>query len=211
MVELFKASDLVFTGVLASTQVDLDTNGMPWTLYTFDDVEVVAGEYPGSEFGLRCPGGVSGGLVTKVQATPDFTVGERSLIFFEEAGWCQVTGWFQGEFKVVPASDGSDDLQIVNRGGQPAVSLGASGFVWGDEQVWSPKQTELGAPRSLFDRGLRASSGPSPVAPWRLLKDELVLFSKSNPKTTPRTSAVVSQVTIAGEPLGGDSAAPVGR
>jgi hypothetical protein len=207
--DLFKASDLVFTGVLSTTSVDLDSTGLPWTLYTFEDIEVVAGEYSGSEFSLRCPGGLLDGLITKVHATPDFQVGERSLVFFEEANWCQVAGWFQGEFKVVAATDGSGDFQVVNPAGRPAVSLGSNGFVWGEDQVWAPQATEMGVPRSLMQAAVNLKSNPPPVAPWRVLKDELTAFAQANPKMRP--VKVVSQTTIVGAPLNGNSDYPVGR
>jgi hypothetical protein len=135
---LYGQSELVFAGTLVSKAYDIDESGRPWTLFTFTDLDVLAGNHTKSDFSLRCPGGSYDGLARIVMhVSADIEVGERSLVFFDQDAWCQITaGGSYGEFKIVPATDTSKDELLVNSAGLGALGVTQAGFSWGNQRVW---------------------------------------------------------------------------
>jgi hypothetical protein len=147
---LFEKSELVFAGTLQSKLYDIDTTGLPWTLYTFTDLDIIAGRANGSDFSLRCPGGVYDGLYTDVGGvTPDLELGERALVFFDQDAWCQITAGNQGHFKIVPTfSDSGSEVEVlVNARGLGAVRVSNQGIVWGNKRVWRREFSEERIPQ----------------------------------------------------------------
>lgn len=199
LAEMFTDSELVFTGTLLSAVYDLDETGLPWTLYTFSQLDILAGNYEGGSFSLRCPGGVLDGIVTKVGGTPDFEVGDKSLVFFDEHDWCQVAGWFQGEFKIIGDPEGSGEPVVVNNRGQGVVALAEDGFVFGG-RIWTPAQRTEGvrlAPEGAFDY-----QAVGLATPWVVVRGELEAFWRAMPAAVRSTKAAAkSQSKVTGEPL----------
>ncbi len=76
-------------------------NGSIWTLTTFDVLETLKGNLPGT-ITVRLPGGRSGHLTATVDGTPKFNSGAEAVLFLERspAGGFTVAGWVEGTFRI---------------------------------------------------------------------------------------------------------------
>ncbi len=71
----------VLIATLAGKRVEVDSRGVPQTVYELGDVDAVKGEYP-YPFEIRLDGGeIEPGVGLKVHGVPQFSNGERVLLF----------------------------------------------------------------------------------------------------------------------------------
>lgn len=73
-----------------------------WTLATATVVESMKGDLP-SEIVIRVPGGRVGHLISTVEGTPKFHVGDDAVVFLQRspAGDFSVAGWVEGTFRIL--------------------------------------------------------------------------------------------------------------
>lgn len=220
LADLLEQSELVFRGELAAARVEHADDGMPWTLYTFANVETVVGDFDGDEFSLRCAGGIADGLATFISGTPQYELGDDVLVFYDENDQaCQVTAWIQGSFRVVQ-NDAGEEV-VMTEGGNPIVGMGADDFMLGERPDWWQRNKPSGvtmAKSRLPQKGGGAVAGPGlmpadpPVTPgaerarpasWSNVKAELQAFARANVRKAWR------RPTGAGNAVGTYRATPV--
>lgn len=106
--ELTAKADSILVGEVTDIACYQEGKGNIYTLVIVSVEQAVKGE-PGREVVIRLPGGEVNGFRLWVEDTPNFQLGERTVVFLEEAGDAsKVCGWYQGKFTV------KDDL-IVER------------------------------------------------------------------------------------------------
>jgi len=109
-------ADLVFVGTVVdiySEWSDPDETEI-YTYVTFNDIEIVAGEYQDSELTVRFSGGEIWDFKVLYAGVPQFNLGERNLLFlsgnFTEV--CPIVGWIQGNFRIM--YDQSVGAQVIH-------------------------------------------------------------------------------------------------
>lgn len=133
-------------------------------------------------------------MVTLIPGTPQLRVGDASLVFFDEDEWCQVAGWFQGEYKLIDHPDAPGERLIVNNQGRGVVGLSEAGFIFSEPILDVPhSEREVGTSAQLLQ--------PAGAAvPWDLIRGELQAFGWYSAVPAQRRPAT-SQTKIAGRPL----------
>src|SRR5690349_5348324 len=93
--------------------------GQIFTDITLAVDEVVAGPALPSSVTIRQPGGRVGGLASWIEGSPEFTVGERVLVFLHAArdGSLRVLHLYQGKLSVMVDPVTGDDVAIRTSGG----------------------------------------------------------------------------------------------
>lgn len=110
--ELVERAEQVVVGTVTAITAGRDANGGPLTLVSFGDLTVLKGQV-GTSFTLELTGGVTDdGRVLSIPDMPQFTVGERAVLFVAGNGrdLCPLVGVWQGRFRVVHDPDSGVDV-----------------------------------------------------------------------------------------------------
>ena len=100
----------------------------PWTLVTFSDLEVLKGEVAAPTLTLHFVGGpLPDGRVLELIGTPEFSVGERSVVFStgNQYNAVPLVGLWQGMYRVVFDVERGIDT-VHDHAGQPMATLPTS-------------------------------------------------------------------------------------
>jgi hypothetical protein len=99
--QLVARAEQIVVGTVTEIGTQLDDSGVPWTLVTLSDLTVLKGD-AGPNLVLRFYGGAAGDVVLHVPDMPNFTIGERDLVFVAGNGKtvCPFVGVSQGRFHV---------------------------------------------------------------------------------------------------------------
>jgi len=118
-------ADLIFVGTVASTQSrwsDPQRQAIE-TVVTFADLTWLRGG-PQATVELRFGGGELEGLRESVAGVPQFTVGERRVIFAHAGHYVSpLVGFSQGQFRVV---DGADGPVVLDADGKAVTGVGGA-------------------------------------------------------------------------------------
>ena len=125
---------LVFVGTVADVRVTNDS-GTPWTHVRFtvetalEGVPVDAQGHPTRPVELAFLGGaVPGGPALTVSGIPQFTVGERVLVFaYDQSYASPIVGFRQGLWRVTPAGLQDEDGTLLSVSDTGALVAGGSG------------------------------------------------------------------------------------
>lgn len=103
--EVVDAAEIIAVGTVSAIEETWDAErGIPFTLVTFADIEILKGTAPGGELTLRFLGGSTpDGLTLAVSGMPRFAVKEQAVVFSTGNGVyaCPLVGWWQGLYRVV--------------------------------------------------------------------------------------------------------------
>ena len=126
---LVEDAEVIAVGTVTAVEPEWDAQTeTPWTLVTFSDLEVLKGEVAGPTLTLHLIGGpLPDGRVMKLVGTPEFSVGERSVVFSQGNGHQVVplVGLWQGMYRVV--FDAERGIETVHdHAGQPMATLPTS-------------------------------------------------------------------------------------
>lgn len=110
--ELVAHAEQVVIGTAVDVRESTDERGVPYTFVTFDDLSVLKGDV-GPTLTLRFYGGRAGRFATQVPDLPEFTPGDRAVLFVRGNGHdiCPLVGVWQGRFQV--RYDAGIDAEIV--------------------------------------------------------------------------------------------------
>ncbi len=98
--DLTAKSDIILVGKITAINSYMETGRGIYTKVTVSVEQPVKGQ-PGKEVEFQIPGGVVDGQRLWVEDVPDFTLGERTVVFLEESeSTFNVCGWNQGKFSV---------------------------------------------------------------------------------------------------------------
>lgn len=105
---LVEEAELILAGtVINKESVWADDMSTIYTFVTLSDLEVIDGEYEGTEFTLRLEGGEveqggGKGKGLKIPGVPEFTLNERVVVFIKgnTTSLCPLVGWEQGVLRV---------------------------------------------------------------------------------------------------------------
>jgi hypothetical protein len=113
--DLVTQADVIAVGTVTEIREQWDTEKKtPLTLVTFSNLTTVKGS-PGSSFTLEFLGGkMPNGLVMVVAGVPQFTVGERAVVFSagNHRDFCPLVGIWQGLLRV--ATDPQQGVETVS-------------------------------------------------------------------------------------------------
>jgi hypothetical protein len=113
--DLVTQADVIAVGTVTEIREQWDTEKKtPLTLVTFSNLTTVKGS-PGSSFTLEFLGGkMPNGLVMVVAGVPQFTVGERAVVFSagNHRDFCPLVGIWQGLLRV--AADPQQGVETVS-------------------------------------------------------------------------------------------------
>ena len=103
LAELTKESEVVFVGMVVSSESAIGTNDNIYTNVLFEINDVIKGIYPELTMNMRLAGGTVGEHTTKYVGMPDFRPGGKHIIFLRgnEKFLCPIVGWDQGKFNVI--------------------------------------------------------------------------------------------------------------
>lgn len=114
LAEMTARAELVVKGWVTDVEARRDPDGSgAATWVTLDGVEVLHGSHMGSVLELRFAGGEVDGQRDNIEGMPEFSIGERVLLFVAGNGTvlCPIVGWQQGVFRIVSDSrSGSEYL-----------------------------------------------------------------------------------------------------
>lgn len=166
-------SDAVIHGTVIRQESRENVDGLPWTFYTLQVLNVFAGEVSGAEFTFRCAGGLGTSSFTVVQGAPLFVIGDEIVLFYLEGEpVCQVSGFDQGVFRRLSAPS-SGATTLVNNNGFEVEALSPDDVVLGSQLDWR-------IPEGLFTPGdERPVVIDHPVADVGLLLDEFDAFART--------------------------------
>lgn len=169
---LAQRSDAVIHGTIVRQETRVNVDGLPWTFYTLQVLNVMAGEIEGSEFTFRCAGGMADTYFTVVDGTPVFAVGDEMVFFYlQDEPFCQVSGFTQGVFRRMNSAAGVPG--IVNGDGFELTAFSSDDVVLG-------RQLERRLPNGLFTPGEEPqSSREGPAADAEGILDELSRFARA--------------------------------
>lgn len=130
---LSKRSSLVFAGTVAAIEKHaLADDSMAYTFVTFEDLDVLAGTFGGGTLTLRFDGGeLSDGRTVLVPGMPEFTEGERVVLFADGGNGavpCPVIGWEQGHLRVV-ADPATGEPVLADSHGREILGIEKGRFV----------------------------------------------------------------------------------
>jgi len=110
LAQVASGSRLIFDGVVVSVQNQVSpSSGMPFTMVTFQVIEVVAGSHLQNRITLAFMGGVKDGYTMEVGGVTIPKMGERGIYFAEDPDVEMVNplyGWHQGHYLVIPDPGG---------------------------------------------------------------------------------------------------------
>lgn len=100
--DLMKESDGVIAGHVVSVNSQYSANKEIYTFITLDQLDVLSGSYGESTLTIRVKGGQVGNDISHIVGSPEFTEGEKVVLFINGNGQNMVplTGWTQGVFRV---------------------------------------------------------------------------------------------------------------
>lgn len=117
--ELLTASELVFSGKVASIEYKDSIDGIPHTFVTYDIDQVISGQADGSQITLRFMGGrqQKGDVIRylDVSESPKFRVGDHDILFTSRNNHsiCPLAQCASGRFRNVNGILASDDGRAV--------------------------------------------------------------------------------------------------
>ena len=120
---LVARAEQIVIGTVTDVSHEVDAAGSPSTLVTFSDLVVLKGSADNTVT-LRLYGGPTGNVVIQVPDMPQFTTGERDVLFIAGNGRdvCPLVGVWQGRFRVqFDAALGMD--VIADSTGTPVLGL----------------------------------------------------------------------------------------
>ena len=123
---LVQDAEVIAVGTVTAIETEWDAQKeAPFTLVTFSDLEVLKGDESQTEITLHFLGGPTpDGLIMQIAGVPQFTPGERYVIFCVGNQYQAVplVGMWQGMYRVVfDAGRGMDTIH--NHAGQPVTTL----------------------------------------------------------------------------------------
>ena len=145
---LVEDAEVIAVGTVSAIESEYDAQTeTPWTLVTFSDLEVLKGTVAEPTLTLQVIGGpLPDGTVLGMVGTPEFHVGERSVVFSEGNGHYVVplVGLWQGVYRVVFDAERGIDT-IHDHAGQPVSTLPTSEGRMLHGHVDPPPAQEFGA------------------------------------------------------------------
>ena len=111
--DLMKEADAVVAGHVVSVDSQYNANREIYTFVTLDQVEVLSGNYTDSTLTIRLKGGKVQNDISHVIGSPEFTEGERVVLFVSGNGRYMVplVGWTQGVFRI--QQDPATSLDVI--------------------------------------------------------------------------------------------------
>jgi molybdopterin-binding protein len=99
--EKTKKASLIVTGTVKSTQSQWEkvNEGRRIFTYVYIEVEKYIKGSGGKQIEIKVPGGKVGEITERASDTPQFTVGERVILFLK-SDFFRVVGWHQGKYTV---------------------------------------------------------------------------------------------------------------
>lgn len=121
--QLVGRAEQIVVGTVTDIRNELDQSGTPWTLVTLADLTVLKGDV-GQTLTLRIYGGRAGDVIVDVPDMPQFTIGERAMVFVAGNGKtvCPLVGVWQGRFHVRTDPERGVDV-VEDAQHQPVVGL----------------------------------------------------------------------------------------
>jgi len=118
--DLVREADIVFVGTVTDMYSEWldERQNVIYTYVTFNDLEIIAGDYQESSIEVRHIGGEVDGFWFEAVGAPCFKLGQRSLVFLtgNDIEMCPIVGWWQGRFKVIIDEDTGDEVLFSNDG-----------------------------------------------------------------------------------------------
>ena len=123
---LVQDAEVIAVGTVTAIETEWNADKKaPFTLVTFSDLEVLKGDESQTEITLHFLGGPTpDGLVMQIAGVPQFSVGERNVVFSVGNQYQAVplVGMWQGVYRVVfDAEQGVETIH--NHAGQPVTTL----------------------------------------------------------------------------------------
>ena len=133
--DLMKEADGVVSGHVVSVNSQYNANKEIYTFVTLDQLEVLSGSYQDSTLTIRLKGGKVENDISHVIGSPEFTEGERVILFLNGNGKNMVplVGWTQGVFRI--QQDATTSLDVVKDADGNRVVGVQNGQVLRDEVV----------------------------------------------------------------------------
>ena len=143
---LVQDAEVIAIGTVTAIENEWDAEKKaPFTLVTFSDLEVLKGEVGQTELTLHFLGGPTpDGLVMQIAGVPQFSVGERNVVFSVGNRYQAVplVGMWQGVYRVVRDPDSGGEV-IHNHARQPVTTLPTEeGGILHDEAPLVQEQSE---------------------------------------------------------------------
>jgi hypothetical protein len=140
--DLVNEADGVVSGHVASVNSQYNANKEIYTFVTLDQLEVLSGSYQDSTLTIRLKGGKVENDISHVIGSPEFTEGERVVLFVNGNGKYMVplVGWTQGVFRI--QQDPATSLDVIKDADGNRVVGVQNGQVLRD-QVAQPEATIL--------------------------------------------------------------------
>ncbi len=127
---LVQDAEVIAIGTVTAIETEWDAKkNAPFTLVTFSDLEVLKGDEGQTELTLHFLGGPTpDGLVLQIAGVPQFSLGERSVLFCKgnQHQAVPLVGMWQGVYRVV--FDAARGVEIIhNHARQPVTTLPSEG------------------------------------------------------------------------------------
>ena len=123
---LVQDAEVIAIGTVTAIETEWDAEKeAPFTLVTFSELEVLKGDAGQTELTLHFLGGPTpDGLVMQIAGVPQFSLGERTVLFIRGNQYQAVplVGMWQGVYRVVFDDERGTDT-IHNHAGQPVTAL----------------------------------------------------------------------------------------
>ena len=124
--EVVQEAEVIAVGTVTTIATEWDAaHNRPFTLVTFSTLDVLKGAHTAPELTLRMLGGPTpGGSILQIAGVPQFTIGERNVLFVAGNDHYAVplVGIWQGVYRVVfDSTRGVDTIQT--HAGQPLSTL----------------------------------------------------------------------------------------
>jgi hypothetical protein len=166
--DLADQAGLIFTGMAVHSEVVLSKDGkFPFTFVTFQVEEALKGGVRNGELTLRFHGGLVGDEAVVVVGMPEFTVGQKYLLFVRGNGTSAfpIIGWRQGQFRFTREPESNKTLLVDSEG---TIVLGIEHEKWARDLRPAAKSQHVDKtepPAVLLEtEGVKAS--PEPLG-WR--------------------------------------------
>lgn len=101
--DLVDEADGIVVGTVQQIESLYGPNDLIYTFITFNQLEVLNGEYPQNELLIRIDGGQVGDIGQEIAGTPEFNLRDRVVLFLKGNGSFMVpfVGWGQGVFQII--------------------------------------------------------------------------------------------------------------
>ena len=123
---LVRDAEVIAVGTVTAIETEWDAEQeAPFTLVTFSDLEVLKGDNTQTELTLHFLGGPTpDGLIMEIAGTPQFSLGERVVIFSvgNQQQIVPLVGMWQGVYRVVLDAERGIET-IHNHASQPVTTL----------------------------------------------------------------------------------------